>query len=258
MQTHQNAAANVLRINGIRLPLRSVTVEDDSGQLVSLNVPRGIARNNRNKSWQIKLIRNGKVVLTGNIADSGRSPAESLEDAIGKITSAIEEKPDLENVKSRVEGKWSNAYCINERITLRWKVVNTTPTLYITVYSPLLMTVKTVNVGSERKAENEEFFSICLARAMVYEKRALAEDPDPFRDVTVEEIDQMLPKVKALLEADEARDTLITSLQFRTFGSTLRAEATLKRAETIERSGIKSSLAKQALAKHYKSGSVIS
>lgn len=69
---------HTLQIGDFNLPCREVIV---SGQ--TFIAPRGVARNNRNKSWQIKINRNGRLVLSANFTDAQHGGiAGSLEAAI--------------------------------------------------------------------------------------------------------------------------------------------------------------------------------
>lgn len=65
----------------MKLKTRPVVIEETVYQ-----VPKGIARNNRNRAWQLKLQRNGEIVATGNFSDdSWGGPDKSLEAAVEEI-----------------------------------------------------------------------------------------------------------------------------------------------------------------------------
>lgn len=95
---------HTLRIGDFNLPCREVTVEAQT-----FLVPRGVARNNRNKSWQIKINRNGELVLSANFTDAQYSGAQgALEMAIEYIArSGMVEAPRTIKLSSRVSLVWA-------------------------------------------------------------------------------------------------------------------------------------------------------
>lgn len=228
-------------INDVRLPLRKITLEHE-GEILKLNVPRGIARNNRNKSWQIKVARGGEVVIKGNISDGESSPQESLNQAITMIRGAIEANEGLSTLKSKGRGDRIEPYRVNDCVTLHWKVVNTTPNMYALIYSPLLKKPKTVNIGSEKKVNDYSFFCARLALAMVYGARVGKEESDPFRAVSLDEVIEFMPVAQTFASTPNPK--------WRSFvnaGSALREIAEAIRAVNIRSTGIKSPLALKAL-----------
>lgn len=89
------------------VPHRTVVID-----AVNYSVPRGVARNNRNRSWQIKVHRDGKVVLQGNFADDTYGSTEGALDAAKKV---MAESPLNEEVMDRI-------LRVNERVTLGWSL----------------------------------------------------------------------------------------------------------------------------------------
>jgi len=229
-------------INDVRLPLRKIAIEHE-GRTLELKVPRGIARNNRNKSWQIKVARDGEVVIKGNISDGENSPQESLDQAISMIRGAIEANEGLSTLKSKGRGDRIEPYRVNDYVTLHWKIVNTTPNMYALIYSPLLKKPKTVNIGSEKKVNDYTFFCARLALAMVYGMRVGMEESDPFRAVSVDEV------VKEMLAAQTFASTPNAKWgSFVNAGGILRENAEANRAINMRSTGIKSNLALKALS----------
>lgn len=92
-----------LQFGEVTLPCREVVVEEQT-----YLVPRGIARNQRNKSWQVKINRAGQLVLSGNHADSLHGGTE------GALKTAIEQVVEAGGVKPNKTLK------ISSRVTLTW------------------------------------------------------------------------------------------------------------------------------------------
>lgn len=103
-------------------------------------VPRGVARNNRNRAWQVKVARDGKVVLNGNYADDTYgSTAEALEYACRAIAEAQ-------------TGTESNTLRVNDRVTLGWAQLGAgTLGCRATVYNPKAKKGDTVYLIAHRK-----------------------------------------------------------------------------------------------------------
>lgn len=92
-----------LQFGEVTLPCREVVVE---GQ--TYLVPRGIARNHRNKSWQTKIKRGGELILSGNHADS------LFEGTEGALKAAIDQVLTAGGVQP------SRTLKISGRVTLVW------------------------------------------------------------------------------------------------------------------------------------------
>lgn len=228
-------------INDVRLPLRKITLQHE-GETLELTVPRGIARNNRNKSWQIKVARGGEIVIKGNISDGESSPQESLAQAITMIRGAIEANEGLSTLKSKGRGDRVEPYRVNDYVTLHWKIVNTTPNMYALIYSPLLKKPKTVNIGSEKKANDHSFFCARLALALTYGQRVRFEDNDPFRAVPPDEMTGLMLAAQTFASTPNPK-----WVEFVNAGSILRENAEASRAMNMRSTGIKSKLALKAL-----------
>ncbi len=231
-------------INDVRLPLRKITLQHE-GETLELKVPRGIARNNRNKSWQIKVARGGEIVIKGNISDGENTPQESLAHAITMIRGAIEANEGLSTLKSKGRGGRIEPYRVNDYVTLHWKVVNTTPNMYALIYSPLLKKPKTVNIGSEKKVADYTSFSERLALALTYGKRVYEEKIDPFGPISPEELKVIRP-----LAMDFLKSSCRSSkwLDFVNACDSLRATAEATRAVNMRANGINSPLALKVLS----------
>lgn len=93
-----------LQFGEVILPCREVIVEEQT-----YLVPRGIARNHRNKSWQVKIARAGVLVLSGNHADSLYGGTEgALKTAIDQVVAATEVKPSRTlKISNRVSLVWA-------------------------------------------------------------------------------------------------------------------------------------------------------
>lgn len=86
------------------IPTRQVTIE---GQ--EFTVPRGIGRNTRNRSWQVKVVRNGEVTLSGNFAD------DQYENASGSLAAAVSLL-----LSSEVANETRSSLRLTERVNLTW------------------------------------------------------------------------------------------------------------------------------------------
>lgn len=94
---------HTLRFGDVNLPCREVVVDDQT-----YLVPRGIARNHRNKSWQTKIKRAGKLVVSGNHSDSlCGGTEEALKAAVKLVIDSSDVQP-------------SRTLKISNRVTLVW------------------------------------------------------------------------------------------------------------------------------------------
>lgn len=95
---------HTLKVGDFNLPCREVVV--DASTYIA---PRGVARNNRNKSWQIKISRGGKLVLSANFTDANYGGTSgSLEHAIQCIADSGQvEAPRTIKLSSRVSLVWA-------------------------------------------------------------------------------------------------------------------------------------------------------
>lgn len=124
-----------LQVGDLNLPCREVVVDAQT-----YLVPRGIARNYRNRSWQIKIKREGKLVLSGNHSDSLYEGTEgALKSAIDQIVSSTEIRPS----RTLKIGAW---------VTLIWSFsgVNVLG-MNALVYDPAVKRSKTIYLISQTK-----------------------------------------------------------------------------------------------------------
>lgn len=119
----------------LNVPTRLVTVEG-----FDFMVPRGVARNNRNRAWQVKVARGGQVVLAGNYADDTYGGTkESLEFACRAVAEAS-------------IGQESNTLRVNDRVTLGWAQLGVgTLGCRATVYDPKKRKGDTIYLIAYRK-----------------------------------------------------------------------------------------------------------
>ena len=129
-----------LQFGEVTLPCREVVVEEQT-----FLVPRGIARNHRNKSWQIKIKRNGVLVLSGNHADSLFGGTEgALNAAIEQVVSAGDVQP-------------SRTLKISNRVTLVWAYSGRNVlSMNALVYSPVRKRSTTIYLISYTKLMAEK------------------------------------------------------------------------------------------------------
>jgi hypothetical protein len=124
-----------LQFGETSLPCREVVVDDQT-----YLVPRGIARNHRNKSWQTKIKRNGELVLSGNYADSlYAGPEGALKAAIDQVVASGDVQP-------------SRTLKVSNRVTLLWAFsgVNVL-SMNALVYSPVRKRATTIYLVSHNK-----------------------------------------------------------------------------------------------------------
>lgn len=112
-----------LQVGEQTLPCREVVVAEQT-----YIVPRGIARNARNRAWQLKVKRGGVLKAAGNFTDDTyNGTAEALAEAINQMAEALagEEIPVTQNLK------------ISQRVSLIWTTVGPGVLgISATVYNP--------------------------------------------------------------------------------------------------------------------------
>lgn len=128
--------------NSKNLRYRPVTVES-----TTVMVPSGIARNNRNKSWQVKVEKNGVVMLKGNYTDATYGDYhESLFAAKKALTAK------LESVEIAAEQQEKSCRTESVQLTVRssllWRVTPKKTTLQINVYDKAIKKNRIVYVGT--------------------------------------------------------------------------------------------------------------
>lgn len=99
--THNHSQQDQPHLN---VPCRKVEVEG-----FTYLVPRGIARNTRNKAWQVKVARAGEIILSGNYAD------DSFEGTAGSLKAAV----DL-LLESHVNRDSAGVIRLTDRVSLSW------------------------------------------------------------------------------------------------------------------------------------------
>lgn len=125
-----------LQFGEVTLPCREVVVEEQT-----YLVPRGVARNHRNKSWQIKIKRAGQLVLSGNYADSLYGGTEgALKAAIEHVVGSSESQPVRTlKISGRVTLVW--AYSGRQVLSMNSLVYNPamkrSATIYLISYAKL-------------------------------------------------------------------------------------------------------------------------
>lgn len=159
---------------------------------VQYRVLKGIARNNRNKSWQVKVERNGVRLASGNFADEqhgGTDKALSAATAsmLADLAEVTKNSASTETLHRKVRGGRVEGMRIADHVTVNWRIVNATPSLYASVYSPRLQQVKSLHLGSDRRlASSEEAMRRLVSQlltALVMNDRVLQESNAPFDDV---------------------------------------------------------------------------
>lgn len=120
---------------------------------ITYMVPKGIGRNRRNKSWQLKVMRQGEQVMSGNFADDTYSGTnEALEAAV--------------NAMKEQAGSISGAasFQLHEHVSLIWASSNRNGRTQITasayVYDPILKKARTVYLVSARKLVHGEMAGV--------------------------------------------------------------------------------------------------
>ncbi|QOC58016.1 hypothetical protein phiK7B1_161 [Pseudomonas phage phiK7B1] len=129
-----------LQFGEVTLPCREVVVEEQT-----YLVPRGIARNHRNKSWQTKIKRGGQLILSANHADSLFNGTE------GALNAAIEQVIEAGGVQP------TRTLKISGRVTLVWAYSGTNVlSVNALVYSPLRKRSTTIYLISYTKLAAEK------------------------------------------------------------------------------------------------------
>jgi len=98
------AMPKTIEVGGVVMPCRQINV----GTSI-LDVPKGIGRNNRNKCWQIKIIRKGEVLLSGQFTDAQYGGAQKSLDAALKLLadSKLVEAPKTLKLSARLSLFWA-------------------------------------------------------------------------------------------------------------------------------------------------------
>lgn len=141
------------------LSYRRVVIDD-----VEYQVPRGIARNSRNRSWQLKVSRAGKVIKTGNFTDDTYN---STQEALSAAIETLEEIPEDPNAEVKRSLK------VSDRVTVAWASVGKNVLgLNANIYNPETKKKKTVYLTSFGKlAESTDSIREKLVRAFQQEIR---------------------------------------------------------------------------------------
>lgn len=131
---------------------------------VEYQVPRGVARNSRNRSWQLKVSRAGKVVKTGNFTDDTYN---STQEALSAAIETLEEIPEDPNAEVKRSLK------VSDRVTVAWASVGKNVLgLNANIYNPETKKKKTVYLTSFGKlAESTDSIREKLVRAFQQEIR---------------------------------------------------------------------------------------
>lgn len=131
---------------------------------VEYQVPRGIARNSRNRSWQLKVSRAGKVIKTGNFTDDTYN---STQEALSAAIETLEEIPEDPNAEIKRSLK------VSDRVTVAWASVGKNVLgLNANIYNPETKKKKTVYLTSFGKlAESTDSIREKLVRAFQQEIR---------------------------------------------------------------------------------------
>lgn len=144
-----------LQIAGMTLPCRMVEVDG-----LTYMVPRGVARNNRNRSWQVKIKRQGVLQASGNFTD----------DCYGQTSEALREA--IKYMASTGAVKTSKTIKISSLITLSWTTVGKGVVgVSANVYNPNTMKGLTIYLISQKKlaAGKTEGLASKLVRAFMKE-----------------------------------------------------------------------------------------
>lgn len=174
---------HILHIGGQALNCRDVVI---AGQ--TFQVPRGIARNNRNRSWQLKVQRNGEVIASGNYGD------DSYEGPQGALSAAI-----AELIKSSVDV--GRTLKISARTTLIWAAQGKgTFAVSAVVYNTQLKRGSSVYIISQRKlaAEHTDELKTKLVKALTREWQ----EENGREAVPLSDLMAMNKRVQDLLESE--------------------------------------------------------
>ncbi|MEG0063105.1 MAG: hypothetical protein RR740_00730 [Pseudomonas sp.] len=127
-----------LQVGEQTLPCREVVVAEQT-----FNVPRGIARNARNRAWQVKVKRAGALKASGNFTDDTyNGTEEALTAAISYMAEALagEAIPVTQNLK------------ISQRVSLIWTTVGPGVLgISATVYDPNVKKGTVIYLISQKK-----------------------------------------------------------------------------------------------------------
>lgn len=218
-----------LNIGGFRLAFRKVLVEGRN-----YFAPRGVARNERNKCWQTRLIRDDKVVFMGNYADQSLGGVElSLRAAMKDLMTFLKRQEQLNRDMSLSGSDKSVIICPDLRMF--WSVINHIPTLQFSVYVQQLSKSKAVYAGAAAKLTNARIIEAARKALWVLEKLKAGElKPEEGLKMGVEQLG-LAPadEVVKLINRDEVKRVIA-------YGSKLEAEhgavrAAIKEAKAEQR-----------------------
>lgn len=202
-----------INIGGFRLAFRKVLVEGRN-----YFAPRGVARNERNKCWQIRLIRDEKVVFTGNYADQTLGGVElSLRAAMKDLMMFLKRQEKLNNDMSLSGTDKSVIICPDLRMF--WAVINHIPNLQFSVYVPAKSKSRAVYAGAQNKLTNARIIEAARKALWVLEKLKAGEiTPDQALSTKVEQLG-MVPAEQAVqaINRDDVKRVIA-------YGSRLEAE----------------------------------
>ena len=205
------AQTGYMAVGQFRLPLRTMEVNGEQ-----LTVPRGLARNARSKSWQLKLVKNKDLIATGSMADTLPTAQDNLDLAVQEL---IRQVKGYKSSTSQTVSKDKRIKLAPEEseIKLKWQVSNgTTPSLAAIVYMPSAKRDKVVSVGSDRAIErNPDLLTVKLAEAVVIEGRERRNEADPLREVTEQELFEVVYLVDRFVEADHVQAYLKLGTEIR-------------------------------------------
>lgn len=162
--------------SGVHIRTRMVDVDG-----VELEVPKGIGRNNRNQSWQLKFNRNGELLVGGNFADRTYGGAEqSLQAACEAFQAALESEEVRKKAVKGVRGGKVPGVRLGAYLTVNWRIVNGGPSLYASIYCPEKGRSKSVLLGTDKALANDSTeLRKQLALALALNERT-AEGVSPF------------------------------------------------------------------------------
>lgn len=218
-----------INIGGFRLAFRKVPVE---GRFYF--APRGVARNDRNKCWQIRLVRNDKTVFQGNYADQTLGGVElSLRAAMKDLMAFLKRQEQLSRDMSLTGSDKSVIICPDLRMF--WAVINHNPNLQFSVYVQALSKSKAVYCGSASKLTNARIVEAARKALWVLENmKSGVLTPEQALKMPVEQLG-MVPVDQAVqaINRDDVKRVIA-------YGSRLEAEhgavrAAIKEAKAEER-----------------------
>jgi hypothetical protein len=131
-----------IQIGDVVLPCREVVVDDET-----YLVPKGIGRNNRNGSWQIKIIRHGEIIGSGNYTDANHEGTQ------GALDAAIQYVVSMGSLEVPKTLKVSN------RVSLVWSVTGVNVLgMHAKIYNPYLKRSGTIYMISQSKLANDDHY----------------------------------------------------------------------------------------------------